>query len=48
MTGNFENWETDNDKNDEWALSNGYAAAVPVKIDMTAYDYIRELRDWEI
>ncbi len=48
MTGNFENWEADNEDNDEWALANGYAAVVPVKIDMTAYDYIPVLRKWDV
>ncbi len=46
MTGNFENWEAENDNSDEWALANGYAAVVPVKIDMTAYDFLPQLRDW--
>ena len=41
MTGNFENWEEDNEHNDEWALTSRYAAVVPVKIDMTAYDFCR-------
>lgn len=48
MTGNFENWEADNEENDEWALANGYAAVVPVKIDMTAYDFMPVLKKWEI
>ena len=48
MTGNFENWETDNDNSDEWALANGYASVVPVKIDMTAHDLISELREWKL
>ncbi|MDD2314841.1 MAG: 5'/3'-nucleotidase SurE [Proteiniphilum sp.] len=48
MTGNFENWEEENENNDEWALANGYAAIVPVKIDMTAYDFVPELQKWEI
>ena len=48
MTGNFENWETENEKNDEWALANGYAAVVPVKIDMTAYDIMLEFKEWEL
>ena len=48
MTGNFENWEADNDNSDEWALANGYAAVVPVKIDMTAYDFIPELKKWNL
>ena len=46
MTGDFDNWEADNTENDEWALKNGYAAVVPVKIDMTAYDFLPELRKW--
>jgi 5'-nucleotidase len=45
MTGNFETWEEENDNSDEWALANGYAAVVPVKIDMTAYDIIPQLRE---
>ena len=48
MTGNFENWEQENDSSDEWALANGYAAVVPVKIDMTAHDFILELKKWEM
>lgn len=48
MTGNFENWEEENDKSDEWALANGYAAVVPVKIDMTAHDFLPQLKEWKI
>ena len=47
MTGNFENWEDNNHNTDEWALANGYAAIVPVKIDMTAHDFIPHLQKWE-
>lgn len=46
MTGNFENWEEENNNNDEWALANGYAAIVPVKIDMTAYEFLPQLKGW--
>lgn len=48
ITGNFENWEQDNQNSDEWALANGYAAVVPVKIDMTAHDFIPELEKWNL
>ncbi len=48
ITGTFENWEEDNENADEWALANGYAAVVPVKIDMTAHDFIAELKKWEL
>lgn len=48
MTGNFENREEENDNSDEWALVNGYAAIVPVKIDMTAHDFLPQLKEWKI
>ncbi len=48
MTGNFENWEEENNNNDEWALANGYAAVVPVKIDMTAHNFLPELNEWRL
>ena len=47
LRGNFENWEVDNKETDEWALTNGYAAVVPVKINMTDYEYISKLKHWE-
>ncbi len=48
MSGSFENWEKENRHNDEWAIANGYAAVVPVKIDMTAYDFLPQLLEWNI
>ncbi|MDR0422160.1 MAG: 5'/3'-nucleotidase SurE [Proteiniphilum sp.] len=48
VTGNFENWEEENDSCDEWAMSNGYAAVVPVQVDMTAYDIIPRLKEWRL
>lgn len=48
MTGSFDNWEQENENSDEWALANGYAAVVPVKIDMTAYELIPELKKWDL
>lgn len=47
LTGEFVN-ETPNDENcDEWALANGYAALVPLRIDMTAYGFIEKIKHWE-
>ena len=48
LTGNFENHEPENEETDEWALSKGYISIVPTKIDMTAYDAITAIRNWEI
>ena len=47
LTGNFENWEGENENSDEWVLANGYASVVPVKIDMTAYDFLPQLKEWK-
>ena len=47
MSGRFDNWEKENKKTDEWALSNGYASVVPVKVDMTHYEIIDQLKHWE-
>lgn len=47
MTGSFRNAEPENKNTDEWALSNGYASIVPIKIDMTSYETIPALKDWE-
>ena len=48
LTGNFENHEPENEETDEWALSKGYISIVPTKIDMTAYDAMTAIRNWEI
>jgi 5'-nucleotidase len=40
LTGAFNNYEPEAEQTDEWALSNGYVAVVPVQIDMTAYAYM--------
>ncbi|GHT87956.1 5'-nucleotidase SurE [Bacteroidia bacterium] len=43
LTGQFANEDPDNEHNDEWALSHGYAALVPLQIDMTAHHLINDL-----
>jgi 5'-nucleotidase len=47
LTGEFFNQDPDNVNNDEWALANGYAALVPLQIDMTAYNFMEKLKSWE-
>lgn len=39
LGGKFANEEPDNPCCDEWALSMGYAALVPIQVDMTAYHF---------
>ncbi|NDW09483.1 5'/3'-nucleotidase SurE [Dysgonomonas sp. 520] len=47
LTGRFANDEPNDKDTDEWALANGYASVVPIKIDMTAHDFIEMARGWE-
>jgi 5''/3''-nucleotidase SurE len=47
LTGNFHNMDPDNPNSDEWALNQGYASLVPLKIDMTAHAFMQEIKHWE-
>jgi len=47
LTGDFLNEEPENKSSDEWALDNGYAALVPLYIDMTAYSFLEKIKNWE-
>ena len=42
LTGKFIN-NDDNNDTDEWALTNNYASIVPVKYDLTDYNFISKL-----
>ena len=44
LTGYFNNMDESEDA-DETALANGYISIVPVKFDMTAYEYMNTLRE---
>lgn len=44
LTGYFDNHEPEAQDTDEWALANDYVSVVPTKIDMTAHEYLGELR----
>jgi 5'-nucleotidase len=48
LTGYFENSEPEAEDTDEWALLNNYISIVPTKIDLTAYDIINEIKNWEL
>ena len=47
LTGEFMNQEPENTLSDEWALAQGYAALVPIRIDMTDYSFVEKIKDWE-
>jgi len=47
LTGEFVNNDHGQDT-DEWALANGYVSVVPVQFDLTAYQAIGELNNWNL
>lgn len=48
LTGFFKNHEPEARDTDEWALANGYVSVVPSKIDLTDYDMLKSLKNWEL
>lgn len=46
LTGEFRNDDPENEKNDHWALNNGYVAITPTTVDLTAYDLVEEMKNW--
>ncbi len=46
LTGHFVNSEPTSDDTDEAALAQGYISVVPVKVDMTAYEFMNDLNQW--
>lgn len=46
LTGKFVNLDQGNDT-DEWALANNFASVVPVHFDLTAYNAIAYLNNWD-
>ena len=47
LSGSFQNYEDDATDTDLHALDKNYVSIVPVKVDMTCYDGLEELRNWK-
>ena len=47
LTGEFINPDKGEDT-DEWALKEGYISVVPVQFDLTAHQYLKELKTWDL
>lgn len=47
LTGHFVDEDINDTTTDEWALSNGYASVVPVKVDMTDYEQLEKIKSLE-
>lgn len=46
LTGEFEDTDWDNERNDHWALRHGYVAITPTTVDLTARSLMAELETW--
>ena len=44
LTGDFHNYETDQNNTDEWVLKHNYVSIVPISTDYTAYHAIEHLK----
>jgi 5'-nucleotidase len=46
LTGKFHNSEPEAQDTDEWALKNNYVSIVPTHVDLTSYDSIKIIKNW--
>lgn len=47
MLGEYRNDEPSATDNDQWALTNGYISVTPTRIDVTDYEWVEKMKDWE-
>ena len=47
MVGHYQNDEPDAEDTDNWALTHGYVAITPTRVDVTAYEAMEQLKSWE-
>ena len=48
MVGHYRNDEPEATDTDNWALSNGYVAITPTTFDVTAYEALQQIKNWDI
>ena len=47
MVGTYANDEPEREDTDNWALTHNYVAITPTRIDVTDYEALRQMKDWE-
>lgn len=48
MMGHYQNDEPEAEDTDNWALQHGYVAITPTRMDVTAYEAIETIKDWQL
>ena len=46
LSGSFVNREEEAEDTDEWALKHNFISIVPIKVDMTAYELLDQIKAW--
>jgi 5'-nucleotidase len=47
MVGRYRNDEPEAEDTDRWALDHGYVAVTPTTIDVTSYEALKSMKEWE-
>jgi len=47
MTGNYINDEPEADDTDNWGINHGYVTITPTRVDVTHYEMLDKLKDWD-
>ncbi|MBR1410587.1 MAG: 5'/3'-nucleotidase SurE [Prevotella sp.] len=48
MIGHYRNDEPEAEDTDNWALTHGYVAITPTRIDVTAYEAMEQIKAWDL
>ena len=48
VVGQYQNDEPGVEGTDQWALQNGFVSITPTTIDVTAYEFMREMESWNL
>lgn len=48
VVGEYHNDEPEATDSDQWALHHGYVAITPTHIDVTAYEFMDEVKGWNL
>lgn len=48
MVGHYHNDEPEAEDTDNWALNHGYVAITPTRVDVTAYEAMESIKNWNL
>lgn len=48
MVGEYQDEESGAEDTDRWALAHGFVSVTPTKVDVTGYEMLRQIKDWNL